>query len=254
MRQGELFALRKSDVGLRLGTIVVARSNQRDTTKGGHADLIPIAQPLLPILQHQIEHAPGSLVFPSRDGKQRSTEADPQKVLRTALARAGLVEGYEHVCRWCRHSERHGDNEQRYCPSCVKRANGTGRPLQTPRGRALWPKAIPRPMRFHDLRHTTATLLLRAGVDAHRVQRLLRHRDVRTTTAIYGHLDVEDLRAAVATLPGLGPNWVQMEDTPSTQSENQPANSSENERNSWWALGDSNPRPLPCEGSALPLS
>ena len=22
----------------------------------------------------------------------------------------------------------------------------------------------------------------------------------------------------------------------------------------WWALGDLNPRPLPCEGSALPLS
>jgi site-specific recombinase XerD len=61
-------------------------------------------------------------------------------------------------------------------------------------------------MRFHDLRHTTATLLLRAGVDAHRVQRLLRHRDVRTTTGIYGHLDVEDLRTAIEKLPELGPN------------------------------------------------
>ena len=77
------------------------------------------------------------------------------------------------------------------------------------RGRLLWPKAIPLKMRFHELRDTTATLLLRAGVDAHRVQRLLRHRDVRTTTTIYGHLDVEDLRAALAKLPELGPNWVQ---------------------------------------------
>jgi hypothetical protein len=65
---------------------------------------------------------------------------------------------------------------------------------------ALWPRALPRPLRFHDLRHTTATLLLRAGVDAHRVQRIMRHRDVRTTLGTYGHLDVEDLRAAVATL------------------------------------------------------
>jgi excisionase family DNA binding protein len=64
-------------------------------------------------------------------------------------------------------------------------------------------------MHFHDLRHSTATLLLRAGVDAHRVQRLLRHRDVRTTTTIYGHLDVDDLRAALEKLPQLGPNWVQ---------------------------------------------
>ncbi len=68
----------------------------------------------------------------------------------------------------------------------------------------LWPKALPRPTRFHDLRHTTATLLLRAGVDPSRVQRVLRHRDVKTTTGTYGHLDVEDLRSAVEKLPDLG--------------------------------------------------
>src|SRR5947207_8473849 len=116
MRRGELFALRKSDVDLSLGTIMVARSNERQTTKGGHADLIPIAAPLFPILKYQLEHAPGSLVFPAEDGSQRSPEADPQKILRTALARVGLVKGYEHVCRWCGHKERHADNEQRYCP------------------------------------------------------------------------------------------------------------------------------------------
>jgi integrase len=42
--------------------------------------------------------------------------------------------------------------------------------------------AAARPMRFHDLRHTAATLMLRAGVDAHRVQRILRHASVATTT------------------------------------------------------------------------
>jgi hypothetical protein len=56
-------------------------------------------------------------------------------------------------------------------------------------------------MRFHDLRHSTATLLLRERVDAHRVQRLLRHRDVKTTTGTYGHLVVEDLRDAINLLP-----------------------------------------------------
>src|SRR5882724_3172021 len=254
MRRGELFALRKSDLDLVLGTITVARSNARDTTKGGHADLIPIAAPLFPILKHQLEHAPGSLVFPAADGSQRSPEADPQKILRTALARAGLVEDYENVCRWCGHKERQADNEQRYCPKCLKRTNGTGKPLAQPRGRALWPKAIPRPMRFHDLRHTTATLLLRAGVDAHRVQRLLRHRDVRTTTGIYGHLDVEDLRAALEKLPELGPNWVQTAQAEAEPLTDRSANTANSEAESWWALQDSNLRPLPCEGSALPLS
>ena len=201
MRKGELFALRKADVDLSLGLITVGRSHERDTTKGGHADLLPIALPLLPVLREQLERAPGPLVFPDASGKQRPREADPQKVLRTALARAGLVEGYDHRCRWCGYSERASDAEPRFCPTCRKLTDGCGRPLAQPRGRKLWPKAIPRPMRFHDLRHSTATLLLRAGVDSHRVQRILRHRDVRTTTGIYGHLDVEDLRGALATLP-----------------------------------------------------
>ena len=67
----------------------------------------------------------------------------------------------------------------------------------SPRGRKLWPKAIHVAMRFHDLRHTFATELLRRGVDVHRVQRLMRHSDVRLTTGTYGHLLVEDLRASV---------------------------------------------------------
>ena len=65
----------------------------------------------------------------------------------------------------------------------------------------FWPTAKVRQMRFHDLRHSTATLLLRERVDAHRVQRLLRHRDVKTTTGRYGHLVVEDLRDAINLLP-----------------------------------------------------
>src|SRR5262249_54547879 len=119
---------------------------------------------------------------------------DPQKVLRTALGRAGLIEGWEHVCRRCKakgrteseHTTAHPDDQIRACQHC---------------GMWLWPKVLPRPMRFHDLRHTTATLLLRAGVPAHQVQRILRHASITTTTGIYGHLVVEDLREAVAKLP-----------------------------------------------------
>jgi hypothetical protein len=55
-------------------------------------------------------------------------------------------------------------------------------------------------MRFHDLRHTAATLMLRAGVDAHRVQRILRHASVTTTTGTYGHLSLDDLRDAVTRI------------------------------------------------------
>lgn len=119
-----------------------------------------------------------------------SPETDPQKVLRSALARAGWSSDTTtptvDARRGTPHLERHGDATQRRCPVC---------------GAVLWPRALPQRLRFHDLRHTTATLLLRSGVDAHRVQRIMRHSDVRTTLGIYGHLDVEDLRDAVATLP-----------------------------------------------------
>src|SRR5712664_469698 len=74
--------------------------------------------------------------------------------------------------------------------------NGCGRPLADPRGRRLWPVAVHIPIRFHDLRHTFATELLRRGVDSYRVQRLMRHSDVRVTLGTHAHLLVEDLRAA----------------------------------------------------------
>jgi len=208
LRKGELFALAKSDVDLDRGIITIARSHDRDTTKGGAAAVLPLPAPLRPWIEYQVKHAPGPLLFPAPDGSQRPREADPQKILRNALSRAGIAEGWEHRCRWCGHKERHQDREQRYCPSCLKRTDGTGKPAKHVRGRLLWPKALPLKMRFHDLRHTFATELLRQGVDVHRVQRLMRHSDVRVTTRTYSHLLVEDLRAAVdahAPKPSVAP-------------------------------------------------
>jgi integrase len=42
--------------------------------------------------------------------------------------------------------------------------------------------------RFHDLRHTCATLLLEQGVNANVVQELLGHSDIAMTLGIYGHV------------------------------------------------------------------
>ena len=191
LRKGELCGLLKSDVDLPGRILLVSRSYDRDTTKGGHADAIPIAEPLVPYLEDAIRRSTSAYVFPAADGSMRTEEATPQRVLRAALVRAGLVEGWEHVCRRCKangtpHTERHADSTLRRCNVC---------------GMKMWPRAIPREMRFHCLRHSTATLLLRAKVDAHRVQRILRHASINTTLGTYGHLTVEDLREAVATLP-----------------------------------------------------
>jgi len=43
-------------------------------------------------------------------------------------------------------------------------------------------------LRFHDLRHTCATLLLAAEVDAKKVQEILGHESITTTLDVYGHV------------------------------------------------------------------
>jgi hypothetical protein len=64
----------------------------------------------------------------------------------------------------------------------------------------LWPKAQVRPIRFHDLRHTTGSLLLMAGANPAAVQRILRHSDPRITTEVYGHLLPGYLRSEIDKL------------------------------------------------------
>lgn len=54
-------------------------------------------------------------------------------------------------------------------------------------------------VRFHDLRHTCASLLIQSGIDLYRVGTILGHSDIRTTKR-YAHLAVDNLRAAIATL------------------------------------------------------
>jgi integrase len=187
LRRGELLGLRKQDVDLDARLLTVARSYDHDTTKGGHADVIPIAKELVPFLREALTRSPSELVFPAPDGTMFSQYTPLEEVLRRAMKHAGIVLGYEHVCRkkGCTHAELASDATIRHCPE---------------HGMKLWPKAKVRPIRFHDLRHTTASLLMMAGANAAAVQRILRHSDPRITTEVYGHLAPGYLRAEVDRL------------------------------------------------------
>lgn len=57
-----------------------------------------------------------------------------------------------------------------------------------------------RRIRFHDLRHTAASLLLGQKVSMKAVQKILGHADIRTTMNIYGHLYEEERKDAASKM------------------------------------------------------
>jgi integrase len=190
LRKGELFALRKQDVDLQERLLYVRRSHGDDTVKGKKALVLPIPLPLIQYLRDAINRSPSEYVFPGPGGERRPEHTKMEQVFRRILSRAGIVVGYRHICRRCAARRapqvlQAPDAEIRRCPKCNMR---------------MWPSAIPRPMRFHDVRHTTITLLLRLKVPMHLVQRIARHSNIRLTVDTYGHLEVEDLREAMELL------------------------------------------------------
>jgi integrase len=65
----------------------------------------------------------------------------------------------------------------------------------------MWCKPIPRHLRFHDLRHTTATLILAHGGTLWEVHKILGHSDPNVTAKVYAHLVPGFLESAVNRLP-----------------------------------------------------
>jgi integrase len=194
LRKGEIAGLLKQHVDLKRMQLKVARSYERETTKGGHGDLLPIPDVMRPYLEVALK-SPGLLLFGDARGRMRKPNSKPDVTLRRALKHANICIGYRLICRRC-------TPDGKLAGQVVAE-----RPMPPPKcpvctTRKLWVTPLPRHVRFHDLRHSTATILLREGVDAHRVQKLMRHASFDTTSRTYAHLIVEDLRAGQAVAFG----------------------------------------------------
>lgn len=217
LRKGEVCGLLKASVDLPAGVVDVANSYLNTTTKGGGTDTLPIPDALVPYFRDALK-TPGPWMFPNlkTDPTGRTMlneDANPEKITRTALKRAGLVTGYVHSCRRCGHARRprgggdpvaskfephtetHPDDAPRRCPQCAMK---------------LWPEGLPRFKRFHDLRHSLVTILMRRGVPMQHIQRIARHADIKVTLDTYGHLVVEDLREAIQMSPRRGTGEAQL--------------------------------------------
>jgi integrase len=62
---------------------------------------------------------------------------------------------------------------------------------------------LPETTRFHDLRHSAATIMLAQGVPLKTVSDILGHTDIRTTANIYGHTDDDQKRSAAEKIANL---------------------------------------------------
>jgi integrase len=160
MRQGELLALKWQDVDLENATISVRRTLTKSGTR------LFLGEP--------------------KTKKSRRT---------IRLTEAAVQTLREHLARQMQDMQRLGDF---YRDQGLVFASGVGT-LITPtnlRSRSfasLLKRAGIPPIRFHDLRHTCATLLLRGNVHPKYVQELLGHSNISITPDTYSHV-----------IPGMG--------------------------------------------------
>ena len=132
--------------------------------------------------------------------------------------------------------------------------NGQGNPLDANNfnhrlWRPLLEKAKLRRIRFHDLRHTYASLLIAQGESLAYVKDQLGHSSIKITVDLYGHLVPGANRGAVERLADAttrNPHATEVKQTVEEQ---------EASGEKYWSRGrELNPRPTDYESVALPLS
>jgi integrase len=178
-RKGELGGLKWSDVDLDAGTVAIVRQLIKPGSnpvfgplKGGESRMITIAPETVALLR-----------------KHRAHQAELKLPNRGHYHDQGLVFAKE----W-EHLRRHGDT--------------LGHPLQMNNigqneYRRIIQAAGVRPIKFHGLRHTCATLLLQAGVPIKVVQERLGHKRIEITLNIYAHALPSMQQDAAAKLAAL---------------------------------------------------
>ena len=147
MREGELFGLHWEDVDLKKAVVRVRRA-LRDVN--GHPE---IAEPKTRASRRQIALNPRAV---------RALRAHRKRVEAAGDVSALVFTGPDG--------------------GLIRRSNFLRREFQPLLERAKVPR-----IRFHDLRHTTATLLLRDGAHPKVVQEILGHERIGTTLDTYSH-------------------------------------------------------------------
>ncbi|MDG5803258.1 site-specific integrase [Streptomyces ossamyceticus] len=167
LRKGELLGLHWEDLDLANGTASIRRSLQRTRT-GGLTHL-----PTKTLASERRIALPTDCIRSLK--KHRQQQDKEREIAGSAWRDSGLVF-----------------------------TTPTGRPLDpanlTRRFRSFLSRAGLRRIRFHDLRHSTATLLLEQGVDLVVIKELLGHAHIGVTAGVYAHVRLRLQRQAIDAL------------------------------------------------------
>ena len=152
------------------------------------------------------------------DGKQMLVQADRAKT-KSSLRTLPLVDVFVQRLRALKEQQEY--NEQ-ICGNCYNQKY-KGYLFVNEMGNLILPNSVTdgfaklladnglRKIRFHDLSHSCASLLLKQGVPMKQIQEWLGHSDISTTANIYAHLDAQskqlsaETMAQALTLPTDGP-------------------------------------------------
>lgn len=170
LREGELLGLKWEDVDLDAGVIRVRRQMQRIPGEGW------------------------------RESEPKSATSR-RSVLLTPLALAALERQRAAVAELRERARLTGEEwDGRYD---LVHPNQHGRPIEKGNLLRRWRRFLAKnglpPMRFHDLRHSTARLLLALKVPLRTIQEILGHSQISTTSDIYGD-EVAPLHAEAMSL------------------------------------------------------
>ncbi|QKW10554.1 site-specific integrase [Streptomyces sp. NA04227] len=167
LRKGELLGLHWEDLDLDAGTAAIHRSLQRTHTGG------------LTILHTKTRASERRIALPTECINSLKIHQERQQEDRQAAG-----------SRWA-------DNGLVF-------TTPVGRPFDptnlTRRFRHLLERAGLRVIRFHDLRHSTATLLLEQGIDLVVIKELLGHAHIGVTASVYAHVRLRLHRQAIGSL------------------------------------------------------
>lgn len=207
LRAGELDALRRRDVDLLHSklSVVYALKEINSTsdniapedkglifgpTKNGKPRVVGIPRFLRDMLAAHIEegHPPTPEGYPAvgKDGRLRWTHDpnDPDRLLFVSHEGGPIRHGnfYRRTFKPTVQRRHCGDcgstvrKDVECCPKCESETLAYLLPAEK------------RALRFHDLRHTCASLLIAADAHPKAIQEHLGHRDIQTTFNVYGHL------------------------------------------------------------------